>query len=206
VHILEAMVLARYWMFTQVYFHKTRRIYDMYLNEYLKAWYTGQYSNLLGVLDHDDLSLMAEMVQDSRSGVDRQERKKWACRILNRQHHRVVFETNDHAKPDDEKVALRLGKALQQHYPDVDFRIDLGAGSTVHRFYVKDKDEEMGEEFPVYDPVSGRYSRLSVESRIFAEVPKRFRGIRIYADVPKTSLKEFRDFARDKAREYKEAI
>ena len=64
----------------------------------------------------------------------------------------------------------------------------------------------MGEEFPIFDSVSGGYSRLSEESRIFKEVPKRFRVIRIYAEVPKNSLKEYCDFAHDKAREYKEAI
>ncbi len=206
VHTLEAMVLARYWMFTQVYFHKTRRIFDMYLTEYLRAWYSGQYSNLLGVLNHDDVSMTAEMVADDRSMNPAPERQKWARRILNREHHRVVFETTDHAQPDDERVARKVEKALKDRYQDVDFRIDLNARGSVHKFYVKDKDEQMGEEFPVYDTVSGRYSRLSDESRIVKEVPKRFRVIRVYADVPKGRLEEYRDFARSKAREFKEAI
>jgi HD superfamily phosphohydrolase len=51
IHTLEAMILARYWMFTQVYYHKTRRIYDIYLSHYLKAWYQDQYKDLLGILD-----------------------------------------------------------------------------------------------------------------------------------------------------------
>ena len=51
IHTLEAMMLARYWMFTQVYFHKTRRIFDIYLLRYLKAWYQNQYSDLLRVMD-----------------------------------------------------------------------------------------------------------------------------------------------------------
>jgi len=36
-HTFEALILARYQMNTQVYFHRVRRIYDYYLKEYLKA-------------------------------------------------------------------------------------------------------------------------------------------------------------------------
>jgi hypothetical protein len=206
VHTLEAMVLARYWMFTQVYFHKTRRIYDKYLSHYLKAWYSGQYDDLLGVLSQDDLSLTAEMRSDDRPNADNPERQTWAHRILNRQHHRVVYETSDHALPDDEKVALKVERALKERYPGIEFMCDLDARGTVHKFYVKGVDEEMGEEFPVYDNVSRRYSRLSEESRIFEKVPKRFRVIRVYAGVPKDSLNDYRSFAREEARKFREAI
>jgi hypothetical protein len=117
-----------------------------------------------------------------------------------------VFETTDDARPDDERVALKVEKALKANYPEIDFMIDLNARGTVHKFYVEDRDEQMGEEFPVYDSVSGRHSRLSDESRIVKEVPKRFRVIRVYADVPKSSVKEYRDFANSKAKQHKEAI
>jgi HD superfamily phosphohydrolase len=36
VHAVEALLIARYMMFTQVYFHKTRAIYDFHLVEALK--------------------------------------------------------------------------------------------------------------------------------------------------------------------------
>jgi len=34
----EALLLARYSMFTQVYFHRTRRIYDVHLADFLAEW------------------------------------------------------------------------------------------------------------------------------------------------------------------------
>jgi uncharacterized protein len=37
-HAFEAMILARYQMNTQVYLHKIRRLYDHYLEEYMKLW------------------------------------------------------------------------------------------------------------------------------------------------------------------------
>ena len=205
VHTLEAMVLARYWMFTQVYFHKTRRIYDIYLGRYLRSWYSGQYENLLGVLKQDDLSVMSDMLHDASENNGNAERQHYAQRIIHRRHHHVIYETGDHASPADEKIALKVDKALKDQYPASDFIIDLEARGTVHKFYVKD-DEEMGEEFPIYDKVSGHFSRLSEESRIFEKVPKRFRVVRVYGDVAKEVLRDYRKFATEKAKEFKEAI
>lgn len=37
-HSAEALLLARYFMYTQLYFHAIRRIYDFHLTEFLKAW------------------------------------------------------------------------------------------------------------------------------------------------------------------------
>ncbi len=36
IHAVEAFVLARYFMFTQVYFHKTRRAYDVLLTDFIR--------------------------------------------------------------------------------------------------------------------------------------------------------------------------
>src|SRR4051812_30164980 len=37
-HSAEAMMLARYFMYSQLYFHPIRRIYDIHLKDFLKAW------------------------------------------------------------------------------------------------------------------------------------------------------------------------
>ena len=34
----ESLLLARYFMFKQVYFHHVRRIYDLHLLDFLKLW------------------------------------------------------------------------------------------------------------------------------------------------------------------------
>lgn len=41
IHSAEALLLARYFMYTQLYFHPVRRIYDIHLKEFLKAWLPG---------------------------------------------------------------------------------------------------------------------------------------------------------------------
>jgi len=40
-HSTEALLLARYFMYTQLYFHPVRRIYDFHLLEFLKLWLPG---------------------------------------------------------------------------------------------------------------------------------------------------------------------
>ena len=37
-HSIESLLLARYAMFSQVYFHRVRRIYDIHLRDFLKEW------------------------------------------------------------------------------------------------------------------------------------------------------------------------
>ncbi len=41
VHSAEALMLARYFMYTQVYFHTHRRVYDIHLKDFLAAWLSG---------------------------------------------------------------------------------------------------------------------------------------------------------------------
>ena|SRR5713101_2540839 len=80
---------------------------------------------------------------------------------------------------------------LRERYPKIDFILDLKAEGKVHKFFVRG-DEEYGDEFPIYNTVSGQYLRLSEESSIFENIPKTFHVIRIYADVPKDRLAELR--------------
>jgi len=190
IHTLEAMVLARYWMFTQVYYHKIRRIYDIYLSRYLRAWYQDQYADLLCVLDYDDVTVMNEIIQDAR-GSDKVERQKYARRIVERNHHRVVYESSDQADAKEKRIAIEVEKKLREQHPEIDFILDLKAEGKVHKFFVRG-DEEYGDEFPIYNTVSGQYSRLSEESSIFENIPKTFHVIRIYADISKDHLKELR--------------
>jgi uncharacterized protein len=194
IHTLEAMILARYWMFTQVYFHKTRRIYDIYLSRYLKAWYRKQYETLLDVLKQDDVTVMGQIIRDANGKSEEKERQKYARRIVERSHHHVVYETGSHADARDVRVAVEVDKKLRQKYAKIDFILDRDAEGTVHKFYIKG-DEKLGDEFPIYDTVSKRYSRLSEESSILEKIPRSFHVIRIYADIPKSDLPKYRQEA-----------
>src|SRR5205823_6053140 len=50
-HSAEALLLARYFMYSQLYFHPVRRIYDLHLQQFLKEWLDGgRFSTVLA--DH----------------------------------------------------------------------------------------------------------------------------------------------------------
>src|ERR1039458_4607748 len=66
-HALEAMVLARYFMFTQVYFHKIRRAYDHHLLDFLKKHVKKYPASLKEYVKWDDnviFSLLREHLQE----------------------------------------------------------------------------------------------------------------------------------------------
>ena len=106
VHALEALILARYFMFSQVYCHRTRRIYDIYLEHYMHSRYLGLFEDLTKVLDYDDISLQADLRREDKP----KEENQWAARILGRVNHSVVFETNDHADAKQVRTVHQIFK------------------------------------------------------------------------------------------------
>lgn len=90
-------LFARYWMFIQVYFHKTRRIYDYYLTAFLKdflQWkqypqrngYFPPPDNLNDYLALDDCTIL-EAIKKFRNS------NEWARRIFERDHLSETFVT-----------------------------------------------------------------------------------------------------------------
>ena len=60
IHSAEALVLARYFMYTQVYFHDVRRAYDLHLKDFLVSFLPGgkfssDWNDMLRYTDHEVL-------------------------------------------------------------------------------------------------------------------------------------------------------
>ncbi len=90
----EALLLARYFMYSQVYFHKSRKIYDIHLKDFLADWLEGgkfktDTESHLALTDNEVLSAMRSAAQDRDAPGHIH-----ACRILKRQHFRRVYEYN----------------------------------------------------------------------------------------------------------------
>src|SRR5262249_53922190 len=95
IHTLEALILARYPMTTQVYDHRLRRIYDLYLKEYFKAKGNAEFDTPAKILGHNDLTMITAISHDAdRTGEPYQ---PWAQRIRDRRHHRFVYESDEDA-------------------------------------------------------------------------------------------------------------
>lgn len=94
IHAVEGLILARYMLFTQVYFHKTRVIYDYHLVEALKtvlAEHGGSLpapdsrDNVFEYLAWDDWRVLGALAE-GKGG-------EHGLRLRDRDHYRKVYET-----------------------------------------------------------------------------------------------------------------
>jgi uncharacterized protein len=90
----EGLLIARYFMFSQVYFHPTRLIYDTHLKEFLKLWLSergGQFpTDPEEHLQFTDNEVMAAITAAAANSDDLAHEPAW--RIVNREHFRVFYE------------------------------------------------------------------------------------------------------------------
>lgn len=91
----EALLMARYFMYSQVYFHRVRMIYDIHLIDFLAKWLPddGTFSTDLDKhLSLTDNEIMAAILEASYSSS--QPGHKWARRLVSREHFRVLYSRN----------------------------------------------------------------------------------------------------------------
>lgn len=113
-HAAEALVLARYLMFTQVYFHKTRVAFDIHLRGALKELLpNGQFpkpdeKELEEYLKWDDWRVLGRLA----NGDGGEHGHRLACR----KHYRRIYATNEVCTDEEmtelEKVKSALGPML----------------------------------------------------------------------------------------------
>jgi len=119
VHAAEALVLARYFMFTQVYFHKTRVAYDVHLRGALRELLPhGHFprpvdKELKEFLEWDDWKVLGLLSQEKGGEHGR--------RLKNRDHYRRIFHTPEVSTERDleqlEGVKEKLGRLLAATEP-----------------------------------------------------------------------------------------
>jgi uncharacterized protein len=111
VHAAEALVLARYYMFTQVYFHKTRVAYDHHYREALKAILPGNSfpppvsESILEYLRWDDWRVLGILCEEGTGG-DHGER------LRTRHHYRDVYHTPESPTDGDLTVLILIRQNL----------------------------------------------------------------------------------------------
>ena len=104
----ESLLLARYFMFKQVYFHHVRRIYDLHLLDFLKRWLPdGTFpTNADEHLSMSDPAIIAEMQRVSADAAHPAHGA--ALRFMNRKHYRHVYSP----RPDHYYVSPDLPESL----------------------------------------------------------------------------------------------
>lgn len=194
VHAVEGFIFAYYWMFIQVYFHKTRRIYDHFLTEFIKDVYKKFYSidELEKYIGCDDNTIWQEIVK-------RKDNNMWAKRLFCRQHLSEILVTGPH--PEGESIArfAWLEEKFKEKFTDkentyIDQAINIPREYQVPNLEIY--EEEPVEEskgiprkrflyaIPVVDKSTGNLYNIRDLSAPLRTL-KRVNILRIYADKEK---------------------
>jgi uncharacterized protein len=195
-HTFEALILARYQMNTQVYYHRLRRIYDHYLSEYMRLWGQSHYKTMDDVLRWDDVRVLAEIYKDAEV---KNPRSKWAKRIRDRKHHKVVYETGDNADVIQLKKVKRILDVVRAKFKSTDFYLDDKANS-IHKLTVHGQQDESRVDFFLIEK-DGTPRLITEQSGILEKIPAAFRSVRIYADASGQKLIEIKEAARNAEKE-----
>ena len=154
----EALLLARYFMFSQVYFHSVRRAYDFHLIDFLKDWLpNGKFpSEPNEILNYTDVEVTAAMLAAARETASAAHES--SLRIVGRRHFRVGYSRN----PDDMTKNPEPGKAVYESIIE-----NFGEGTARHDFYT-----QRGSvfDFPVLER-DGRVASSASKSETLQKVP-----------------------------------
>jgi hypothetical protein len=103
-HSAEQLLLARYFMFSQVYHHPTRLAYNEHLKEFLKLWLPGGMfpADVEGHLGRDDTDVLVAIKEAAADGGHPAHDP--ARRIMTRDHFRKAYK-----KKADSKVGAENG-------------------------------------------------------------------------------------------------
>ncbi|MFO8058377.1 MAG: HD domain-containing protein [bacterium] len=106
----EALMLARYFMFSQVYLHPVRRIYDIHLKDFLKQWlpegvFSTEVDEHLNITDNEVNAELVKAAYDSsyRGHIH-------AERIICRKHFKVLYQRN----PSDVRKNPEAGQSIYE--------------------------------------------------------------------------------------------
>ena len=124
-HALEALVLARYFMFTQVYFHRVRRAFDHHLLNFLEKYvkkYPAKLEDYLAMDDEVIIHLMKQHSDDEHANA-----------ILNRCPYKEAFSTPEHVSDEERIRFFWLWDELKSRFPEMDKFMD-SAEKAPHKF------------------------------------------------------------------------
>lgn len=129
--IAESIVLARYWIHSYVYFHKTRRVLDYHLREAIKHVYDGD--SIPGPDRIDDYLALDDGSIWEKFKLNKNNRHCDA--ILNRNHFRLIYSTNQSQSDKDNEKFEAVRKALE------DDGLEIFVDDNASTYYKSDSSE-----------------------------------------------------------------
>ncbi len=107
VHALEALVMARYYMFTQVYFNVVGKALELHFSHWLEDEERRWPADPESFLEQDDISVSAEM---------RSSRSRHALAVVQRAAFPLAYETREHLSPDEKRRFEALLPELMERF------------------------------------------------------------------------------------------
>ena len=178
IHTFEALILSRYQMNSQVYRHKVRQIYDVYLEEYFKAKGQECFDPPEKILSHNDVTMMARIFQDAEKNEPCSE---WARRIVERHHHRIVHQTGESTNASELRHSKKIYTEIKEKFSHVDF-IHNVVKAEIHNLLLPDDQEEGSYERLLVIDRAGVTRLMGEQSHILRHVPRKFQIARIFGD------------------------
>jgi len=123
-HSAEALLLARYFMYEQVYFHPIRRIYDIHLKEFMLDYfgddrYPLDLNKHLNITDNEITAAIALASQDVNA-----KGHSAAKLISGRSHFKKIYERNEGDFRNNIDAPLNIHKAVSAQFGAENFRFD----------------------------------------------------------------------------------
>jgi uncharacterized protein len=118
----EALMLARYFMFSQVYFHPTRLIYDQHLKDFLVEWLDeGRFPvDVNRHLELTDNEVTAAILAAARN--PREPGHNAARRIVERDHFRVAYSRKAEDVGERRIAVLAIHEAIIEKFGEENVR------------------------------------------------------------------------------------
>lgn len=155
IHAAEAMSLARYYMYQQVYFHKTRRIYDLHLTDFLTGWLPNRHfpediEQYLNITDNEVNSALLEAATKKTNGYTH------ANRILNRTHYKIVHKQELIDQAAEKADRELMYNALTSVFQNDQFKFDyFREKSSIRDFPVLLSDGKVGSSVRLSELLKG---------------------------------------------------
>jgi len=174
VQAFEEFVLARYFMFIQVYFHKTRRYFDITLSKALKELLpNGTYpEDVNEYLEWDDNKVL-QLFKEYASDVEE------CKRIVDRIVYSTVLESKVHYQHGDKQYFDSQKKMIFREFGMDSFIEDNSADKMPHKI-PKKVDIEDERAILILDKTSGKISTISDESFIISNLTEEINIRRLY--------------------------
>lgn len=124
-HALEAFVMARYYMFTQVYFNATGKALEAHLRRFILDLGRSWPVQVDAFITLDD-GYIFELLKKHKNHPDAQA-------ILQRRHYPLIYATREHLRKKEEKAFLERLKTFQKTFPHDDWFV-TNATKEPHHF------------------------------------------------------------------------